>query len=99
MPMRKEHITRRSFIATSACAIIAVIPRRVRTARWTGRQFHNQPVESHEHQFLVDLWSAVKSETAGDLDITVYPQNNNIPGSDPAALEMLRNGELEFFTL
>ena len=31
--------------------------------------------------------------------MTVHPQNGDIPGSDPAALEMLQAGELEFFTL
>jgi len=40
----------------------------------------------------------VKSETNGDLEVTVYPQNDNIPGSDPAALEMLQTGELQFYT-
>jgi len=41
----------------------------------------------------------VWKETDGRLDVTVYPQNNNIPGSDPAALDMLQSGELEFFTV
>ena len=92
-------LTRRSFIGASAGAIIGVLPGRQRVARWTGRQFHNQPSDSHQQQFLVDLWNSVRTETGGELNITVYPQNNNIPGSDPAALDMLRSGELEFFTL
>jgi tripartite ATP-independent transporter DctP family solute receptor len=29
----------------------------------------------------------------------VFPQNNGIPGSDPAALDMLMAGEIQFFTL
>lgn len=45
------------------------------------------------------LWDAVKVETHGDLEITVHPNNNNIAGSDPDALDMLRQGDLEFFTL
>lgn len=68
-------------------------------ARWRGRQFHNQPVASHTHGFLVDLWDAVRRETAGELDISVHPQNAGIPGSDPQALAMLVAGELEFYTL
>jgi len=94
-----QKLTRRDFVAASAGAVVAILPRRQRAARWTGRQFHNQPVESHQHRFLVDLWNAVKVETNGNLEITVYPQNNNIAGSDPAALDMLRQGDLEFFTL
>src|SRR3954462_5906623 len=66
---------------------------------WRARQFHNQPEESHQHKFLVDLWAAVKQETNGRFDCTVSAQNGNIPGSDPGALKMLLSGELEFFTL
>jgi tripartite ATP-independent transporter DctP family solute receptor len=68
-------------------------------ARWTARQFHNQPALSHQHQFLTDLWLQVYKESGGRLNVTVYPQNNHIPGSDPAALDMLQSGELEFFTV
>ncbi len=69
------------------------------SVKWTARQFHNQPAQSHQHQFLTDLWAQVAQETGGRLQVTVYPQNNNIPGSDPGALDMLQSGELEFFTL
>ena len=68
-------------------------------AKWAARQFHNQPAQSHQHQFLTDLWVQVWKETDGRLNVTVYPQNDNIPGSDPAALDMLQSGELEFFTV
>jgi len=54
-----------------------------------GRQFHNQPEQSHLHGFLVDLWEEVRQGTGGALDITVHAQNAGIPGSDPAALKML----------
>jgi tripartite ATP-independent transporter DctP family solute receptor len=92
-------MNRRDFIGRSSTALLAILPARARAPRWIGRQFHNQPAESHQHRFLVDLWSAVKRETDGALEIKVYAQNNDIAGSDPAALEMLRQGELEFFTL
>jgi len=66
-------------------------------AKYTGRQFHNQPEESHAHGFLRDLWQAVRSETDGAVDIEVCAQNGNVPGSDPQALDMLVSGELQFF--
>jgi TRAP-type transport system periplasmic protein len=69
------------------------------TATWTGRQFHNQPAESHVHAHLVELWARVADETGGRLVVTVFPQNGGIAGSDPAALDMLQKGELEFFVL
>src|SRR5207253_3167774 len=65
----------------------------------TDWQFHNQPAQSHQHQFLTDLWSQVAQETGGRLRVEVFPQNNNVPGSDPQALDMLVSGELEFFTV
>ena len=65
---------------------------------WQARQFHNQPEESHQHPFLVDLWQAVREQTAGRFDCRVYAQNANVAGSDPAVLKMLVEGEIEFFT-
>ena len=67
--------------------------------RWAGRQFHNQPEASHTHGFLVALWDEVRAATGGALDITVHAQNGGIAGSDPAVLDMLVSGELEFMTL
>jgi hypothetical protein len=72
---------------------------RAATPQWTARQFHNQPAASPLNEALVKLWEKVAKETKGRLIVTVYPQNNGIAGSDPAALEMLRKGELEFYTL
>jgi tripartite ATP-independent transporter DctP family solute receptor len=93
---------RKLVLAGAAAGVVtacAVPPGRERSPQWQARQFHNQPAQSHQQQFLVDLWEQVSKETGGRLAVTVYPQNNNIPGSDPAALDMLQSGELEFFTL
>jgi TRAP-type transport system periplasmic protein len=93
---------RRKLLAAGAALAVAGCapePARRPAGRWTARQFHNQPALSHQHQFLTDLWLQVYKETDGRLNVTVYPQNNHIPGSDPAALDMLQSGELEFFTL
>jgi TRAP-type transport system periplasmic protein len=57
------------------------------------RQFHNQPEESHQHRFLVDLWA----ETG--LGVSVHASNGGVTGSDPRVLGMLIDGELEFATL
>jgi len=65
----------------------------------TGRQFHNQPEESHQHRFLVDLWRDVRDKTGGRLDITVHAKNGGVAGSDPRVLEMLVAGEVEFATM
>ena len=41
----------------------------------------------------------MKTETHGRVDVQTFPDNNQIPGSDPEALKMLISGELDFFTL
>jgi TRAP-type transport system periplasmic protein len=94
--MRRKLVLAGAAGALTACAAPAG---RERAPQWRARQFHNQPAQSHQQTFLVDLWEQVRKETDGRLVVTVYPQNNNIPGSDPAALDMLQSGELEFFTL
>jgi tripartite ATP-independent transporter DctP family solute receptor len=64
-----------------------------------ARQFHNQPEESHQHSFLVDLWDEVREATAGKVDVTVHADNGGTAGSDPRVLEMLVAGEVEFATM
>jgi tripartite ATP-independent transporter DctP family solute receptor len=66
---------------------------------FSGRQFHNQPRASHQHGFLVDLWSEVSTRTHGQVEITVHPGNGGVPGSDPRVLDMIVSGELEFATM
>ncbi len=45
------------------------------------------------------MWAAIERETGGRVAATVYAQNNNIQGSDPAALKALVAGDIQFFTL
>lgn len=70
-----------------------------RNMRWRAKQYVNQPVSNPLTKALDAIWAAVRTETQGRLDVTVYPQNNGLPGSDPAALKLLQSGELEFFAL
>src|SRR3954468_15811228 len=95
-------LSRRRLIQAGAAMPMIGAPSLGRAAEavvWRARQFHNQPEDSHQHKFLVDLWAAVKQETGGRFDTTVFAQNGNIAGSDPGALKLLVAGELEFFTL
>jgi len=62
-------------------------------------QYHNQTDSSSLHRRLVEMWAAVRQETNGRVATRVLAQNNDIPGSDPAALKMLVAGEIQFFTL
>ena len=90
---------RRKFIFSAGALTLAGCAGKRTPTVVAARQFHNQPVQSHQHQFLTDLWAQVAKETGGRLQVATYPQNDNLPGSDPGALELLQSGELEFFTL
>ena len=45
------------------------------------------------------MWTAIRKETGDQVDAQVFPLNNNVQGSDPAALKLLVAGEIQFFTL
>ena len=94
------YISRRQFTARFFLASgMALISRGVQAADFKLRQFHNQPPDSPLHKRLIEMWAAVKGETGGRVDVTTFADNDQIPGSDPAALKMLVDGELDFFTL
>ena len=97
MPM-----TRRSFVAAAAGSL-TVFTRSAwsqeRDVEFAFRQYHNQTPASSLHKRLVDLWDAVYKESGQRLVCKVFAQNNNIAGSDPAALKALVGGEIQFFTL
>jgi tripartite ATP-independent transporter DctP family solute receptor len=63
------------------------------------RQFHNQASTSPLHRILVSMWVAVGRQTGGRVLTDVWAENGRISGSDPAALQMVVKGEIEFFTL
>jgi len=93
-------ISRRQFTARLALAGgMALIGRNIQAADFKLRQFHNQPADSPLHKRLVEMWAAVKTETGGRVDVATFADNDKLPGSDPAALKMLVDGELDFFTL
>jgi TRAP-type transport system periplasmic protein len=45
------------------------------------------------------MWGAIERETEGRVTARVFAENNKISGSDPVALRMLMQGEIDFFTL
>src|SRR5882672_4379102 len=95
-------LTRRSFI-TATTGSLTVFARSIRAqehdVEFAFRQYHNQTPESSLHKRLVQMWQAVYEESNHRLACKVFAQNNNIQGSDPAALKALVAGEIQFFTL
>ncbi len=89
-------ITRRALLAGAPALVFA---RTLRAADFNFVQYHNQTAESSLHRRLTEMWAAVGAETGGRVETRVFPENNKVAGSDPAALKMLVAGEIHFFTL
>ncbi len=93
-------ISRREFTRGAVAAGgLLLVSRRTPAADFELRQYHNQPDDSPLHKRLVEMWAAVKEETGGRVQVQTFPENNKIAGGDPAALQMVVSGELDFFTL
>ena len=91
--------TRRAFLSGAAAGGLVVFARSARAADYSFTQYHNQTAESSLHRRLSEMWTAITKESGGRIDATVFPSNNNVAGSDPAALKMLVDGQIQFFTL
>ena len=94
------NITRRSLVAgATALGLPAIIVRPTLAADYNFKQYHNQAAGGTLQKNLLAMWEAIKAETNGRVEATVYPENNKIPGGDPDAFKMLLAGEIEFYTL
>ena len=93
-------MNRRRFTAGAVgVAAAAAMPGVARAQVLSARQYHPQPQDSHLHIFLSRIWSAVRDETGGRLDVVVHPRNNDVTIGEPDLLRLLQLGELEFFVL
>jgi len=99
--MMSNRLTRRSFLTAATVGSAAVFVRRAyaQQPQFTFTQYHNQTADSSLHIRLIEMWTAVRNETRGRVEVQVFPLNNNIQGSDPAALKLLVAGDIQFFTL
>jgi TRAP-type transport system periplasmic protein len=93
----KTPLTRRAMIAGTAGATLIV--RSGHAAEYKFSQYHNQATGVPLHRNLVAMWDAIRAETNGRVEATIYPENNKLAAGDPAALKMLIAGEIQFFTL
>lgn len=95
-------LTRRRFLRALAGAGVmsaTALGQARPAAKFTARQFHNQPEDSTLHRALLELWSAIARESSGTIQVQVIADNGGMAGSDPQVLKMLVAGEVEFFTL
>jgi tripartite ATP-independent transporter DctP family solute receptor len=90
-------LTRRAVIAGAAGATIIV--KRAGAAEYKFSQYHNQSTNVPLHRNLVAMWDAIRAETNGRVETTIFAENNKLAAGDPAALKLLIAGEIQFFTL
>jgi tripartite ATP-independent transporter DctP family solute receptor len=92
-------VTRRTFVSAATLGAATLFVRSSRAAEYAFIQYHNQPEASPLHRRLVEMWSAIRTGTRGRVETEVFAENNKLAGSDPAALQRLVSGEIQFFTL
>jgi tripartite ATP-independent transporter DctP family solute receptor len=96
-------LTRRQFVSTAAAGSAALVFGRTLGAQarpeFSFTQYHNQTADSSLHKRLIEMWATVQKDTNGRVEAKIFPLNNNVAGSDPAALKLLVAGEIQFFTI
>ncbi len=97
--MTDRRITRARFTAGTAAAFasIAVIRGTAQAAQWNYKYASNVSLDHPLNVRMRECWDTVRKETKGRLDVQVFP--NNQLGGDTQALQQLRSGALQFFTL
>jgi tripartite ATP-independent transporter DctP family solute receptor len=92
-------LTRGQFAGGSAAALasIAFVRSPALAATWAYRYASNLSVDHPLNVSMRQCWDAVRRETGGRLDVTVFP--NSQLGGDTAVLTQLRSGAVQFFTL
>jgi TRAP-type C4-dicarboxylate transport system substrate-binding protein len=75
-----KQLTRRAFVYDATAGSLMVFARSLRAADYTFTQYHNQSSDSPLHLRLVQMWTAIRNETGGRIETTVFPENNKIPG-------------------
>ena len=101
MTHHRRDLSRRAFLSTAIAGPLAAAGARAQQTApgHTFTQYHNQTADSPLHRRLVEMWTTVGDESGGRVEARVFAENNKHPGSDPAVLEMLVSGEIQFFTL
>jgi TRAP-type C4-dicarboxylate transport system substrate-binding protein len=69
--------TRRAMLAGAAAAGSALIVRPTLAADYKFSQYHNQAASGPLHKNLVAMWEAVRAETNGRVETTVYAENRS----------------------
>ncbi len=91
--MANSIFTRRHVnFALAAAGGMMLAPRRARAADFTLRHQHGLPEDSPLHKRALEMWSAIRTETGGRVDVQITRNGD-------ANLDMLTKGDLAFMTL
>ena len=91
--------SRRTLLAAAGASAITLPVGKAfaQKAEFTYKYANNLPVTHPMNVRAKDMADAIRTETAGRVDIQIFP--NNQLGSDTDMLSQLRSGGIEFFTL
>ena len=78
----------------SAFASIGIVRAPAKAAQFTGKIGTDTPIEHPINVRAIQMFNDIKQQTAGRLDVKVFP--NNQLGGNPAMLQQIRSGALEF---
>jgi TRAP-type transport system periplasmic protein len=92
-------LTRRSLVAGVGALGTTIIVKPTLAADYKFAQYHNQAASGTLQKNLVAMWEAIRTETNGRVEATVFAENDKLPGGDPDAFKKLLDGEIQFFTL
>lgn len=94
-----DRLSRARFASATAATLasIAIVGAPAKAAQFDYKYASNLPVDHPLNVRMHEMWTAIKGETGGRLDVSVFP--NNQLGGDTAMLTQLRSGALQFFTL
>ncbi|GAC1581780.1 MAG: TRAP transporter substrate-binding protein [Candidatus Elarobacter sp.] len=97
--MTERTISRGRFAVGTAATLasIAVIKAPARAAQFAYKYASNVSLDHPLNVRMRECWTAVRKETTGALDVQIFA--NNQLGGDTQALQQLRSGALQFFTL
>ena len=92
-------LSRKHFGAGSAAVLasIAFIKGPAQAAEFEYKYGHDLNTDHPLHVRSVQLWKAVREETGGRLNVTLFP--NNQLGNDTAMVSQLRSGALQFLAI
>jgi tripartite ATP-independent transporter DctP family solute receptor len=94
-----DRISRGRFVAATSAAFasIAVIKSPASAAQWNYKYASNVNIDHPLNVRMRECFDAVTKETGGKLAVQIFA--NNQLGGDTQALQQLRSGALQFFTL